>query len=237
MKLGGVASGAQQPGGSALFLADGLARSGVIAVALHGDLALDTVVAQGCRPVGQPMFVTSASDDVLAGLDGRAPMAVLRELFDAAQPEDQHLYQHSLFLGIEMRPGESRYGVGDYLIRNLLGADDDGALRVAADLSECRVVQFHLRDAKAASGDLARQLARYAEQHRQPAGALLFSCLGRGRGLYGVPDHDSRVFEAALGPVPLGGFFANGEIGPIESQTFLHGYTSAFGMFRPLERV
>ena len=233
-KLGGVASGAARPGGNLLFLGDGAVRTGAVGVVLSGELALDAVVAQGCRPIGPPLFVTGARDNVLFELDGKPPMEVVGQLFAAASPAEQRLFQGSLFLGIELAPEQSRFESGDFLIRNLIGADPNtGALHVAASLEDRRVVQFHLRDAAAAADDLERRLARYGAEHgRGAAGALLFSCLGRGRGLYGVPDHDSAAFQRALGPVPLAGFFCNGEIGPVEGRTFLHGYTSAFGIFR-----
>ncbi len=232
-KLGGVASGAQQPGRNLLFLGDGAARSGVIGVTLHGALRLDAVVAQGCRPVGQPLFVTGSSGNTITQLDGSPPLDVLRALFDAATPKERELFQHSLFLGVEMRSAQGRYEAGDFLIRNLLGTDaETGAVHVAAELSGARVVQFHLRDASAASADLDRRLAADIRQGGQAAGALLFSCLGRGEGLYGIPDHDSGLFMAKHGEVPIGGFFCNGEIGPVQQQTFLHGYTSAIGIFR-----
>jgi small ligand-binding sensory domain FIST len=234
-KLGGVASGAAQPGRNLLFLDDGVVRRGAVGVVLAGDVAIDALVAQGCRPVGPPMFVTGARKNVLFELDGRSPMELLGELFAAANPTEQRLFQGSLFLGIELDREQRRFESGDFLIRNLLGADPEtGALHVAADLEGRRVVQFHLRDARAADEDLSRQLERYAaRRHPGAAGALLFSCLGRGRGLFGEPDHDSRAFQRALGPLPLTGFFGNGEIGPVEGRTFLHGYTSAFGIFRP----
>jgi len=232
--LGGVASGAMQPGRNRLFLDDGAVRAGAVGVVLAGDLAVDTVVAQGCRPVGPPLFVTGARENVLYELDGGRPLDVLQRIFAAASPAEQRLFAGSLFLGIELAPEQSRFESGDFLIRNLLGSDPgSGALHVAANLEGHRVVQFHLRDATAAAEDLERRLARYAAA-RSPgaAGALLFSCLGRGQGLYGQPDHDSRAFARALGPLPLAGFFCNGEIGPVEGKTFLHGYTSAFGIFR-----
>src|SRR5262245_31969761 len=234
-KLGGIASAAMQPGGNLLFLGDGAARAGAVGLVLSGDLALDAVVAQGCRPIGPPLFVTGARENVLFELDGKPPMEVLGGLFAAASPAEQRLFQGSLFLGIELAPEQSRFDSGDFLIRNLIGADpNSGALHVAASLEDRHVVQFHLRDAAAAEEDLARRLGRYtAACGSGAAGALLFSCLGRGRGLYGVPDHDSAAFVRALGPVPLAGFFCNGEIGPVEGRTFLHGYTSAFGIFRP----
>ena len=234
-KLGGIASAASRPGGNLLFLGDGAARAGAVGVVLSGDLALDAVVAQGCRPVGPPLFVTGARENVLFELDGQRPMDVLQRIFASATPSEQRLFQGSLFLGIELEPEQSRFESGDFLIRNLIGADpDSGALHVAARLEGRRVVQFHLRDAAAAAADLERRLARDAVGHPHgAAGALLFSCLGRGRGLYGVADHDSAALQRALGPLPLAGFFCNGEIGPVGSRTFLHGYTSAFGIFRP----
>jgi small ligand-binding sensory domain FIST len=233
--LGGVASGAAEPGRNRLFLGAGAARSGAVGLVLSGDVALDAVVAQGCRPVGPPLFVTGARENVLYELDGKPPMEVLNAIFASASPEEQRLFQGSLFLGIELEPEQSRFESGDFLIRNLLGADPgSGALHVAANLEERRVVQFHLRDGAAAAADLERRLARYTQECGPgAAGALLFSCLGRGRGLFGAPDHDSAALAQALGPLPLAGFFCNGEIGPVGGRTFLHGYTSAFGIFRP----
>ena len=130
--------------------------------------------------------------------------------------------------GVEYQPGE-------LLVRNILGADEKaGALAVGAELRPMQVVQFVLRDAQAAEEDLQRMLERYrrSEHGGTPAGALPFSCVGRGAGLFGRPDHDTALFQQALGPAPLGGFFCNGEIGPVGGTTFLHGYTSAFALFR-----
>ena len=236
-KIGGVASAAAQPGRNLLFLGEDTLRTGAVGVVISGAVAVDAVVAQGCRPVGPPLFVTGARENVLFELDGNPPMEVLGRIFAAASPAEQRLFQGSLFLGIEMEAEQSRFESGDFLIRNLIGADaNTGSLQVAANLEDRRVVQFHLRDAAAAAEDLARRLARYGvERGPGAAGALLFSCLGRGQGLYGVPDHDSAALQRALGPLPLGGFFCNGEIGPVEGRTFLHGYTSAFGIFRAKE--
>jgi small ligand-binding sensory domain FIST len=231
-KVGGIASGGAAPGANRLFLGEGAVAGGAAGVVLAGDVEVEAVVAQGCRPVGPPLFVTGARENVITELDGERPLDALQRIFEAASPAEQRLFRGSLFLGIEMRAEQSRYESGDFLIRNLLGSDPgSGALHVAANLEGRRVVQFHLRDAEAAADDLARRLARTSADGA--AGALLFSCLGRGRGLFGEPDHDVGAFARALGPVPLAGFFCNGEIGPVEGQTFLHGYTSAFGIFRP----
>jgi small ligand-binding sensory domain FIST len=237
-KIGGLASGGRRPGENFLFLGDQIFRSGAVGVAMTGDIVLDTVVAQGCRPIGDPMFVTRCDRNILIGVDGEKPLDVLRELHERLDPRDQELVRHSLFLGIVMDPQRQEYHQGDFLIRNLAGVDPDaGVMAVGALLEESAVVQFHLRDARTSAEDLEAHLRRYRDESRNtpPDGALLFSCLGRGIHLYGCADHDSRIFHDHLGQVPLGGFFCNGEIGPVQHQTFLHGYTSAFGLFRKAE--
>jgi small ligand-binding sensory domain FIST len=183
------------------------------------------------------MFVTRCRDNVLYEVDGRAPLELLQELYERADRREQALLQSGLFAGIQMRSDPTgEYGVGDFLVRNLVGMDrESGALEVAAPLHEGQVLQFQLRDARSAAADLEARLRHYAEgKSGTPEGALLFSCLGRGRGLYGIPDHDSDLFRRLVGELPLAGFFGNGEIGPVENETFLHSYTSAFGIFRSL---
>lgn len=239
-KVGGLASGAREPGANALILGDRVYRSGLVGVALRGDVAIDTIVAQGCRPIGLPMFVTRCRQNLLFELDGVQPLDVLQDLFQRLPSKDRELFRHSLFLGIVMNEEKSEYRQGDFLIRNLMGADPEtGALAIGALLREGSVVQFHLRDARTSAEDLEELLTRYAGETRgrTPEGALLFSCLGRGRALYGEPDHDTGAFRHHLGNVPLGGFFCNGEIGPVQGRTFLHGYTSSFGLFRRRMRL
>ena len=234
-KIGGLASGAQEQGGNALFLGDQTYRSGAVGVALHGNITVDTVVAQGCRPIGQLMRVTESRRNLLVGLDGQPPMSVLKELFERSNDRDQGLMRNSLFLGVVMDEFNEEPRQGDFLIRNVVGMDErSGALAIGELLKEGQMVQFHLRDAETSAEDLTAVLDRYATENRenQIQGALLFSCLGRGQHLYGRPNHDTGIFMEKLGSVPLGGFFCNGEIGPVSGTTFLHGYTSSFGMFR-----
>lgn len=234
-KIGGLASGANQQGGNALFLGDRMYRAGVVGLALHGNITVDTVVAQGCRPIGQPMRVTECRRNLLLGLDGQPPLGVLKELFDRVNDRDRGLMRHSLFLGVVMDEFLDHPNQGDFLIRNVVGMDErTGVLAIGEILKEGQVVQFHLRDAETSAEDLTAVLDRYARdnQDNQIQGALLFSCLGRGQYLYGRPNHDTGIFHDKLGAVPLGGFFCNGEIGPVSGTTFLHGYTSSFGIFR-----
>ena len=236
VKIGGLASGAQQPGGNALYLADNLHRSGAVGVAMHGAIAVDTIVAQGCRPIGRPMQVTSCSKNTLLELDERKPLEVLKTIFEGLSERDQQLVSHSLFLGVVMDPLNDSPQLGDYLIRNIIGADHErGALAIGEMLKEGQTVQFHLRDAETSVQDLDALLSRYGSENPiyEDTGALLFSCLGRGEYLYGRPDHDTDMFREKVSAMPLTGFFCNGEIGQVDGTTYLHGYTSSFGIFRP----
>jgi small ligand-binding sensory domain FIST len=234
-KIGGLASGAQQLGGSVLYLGDQTFHSGCVTLALTGNIQIDAVVAQGCRPIGDPMFVTSAHENLVRELDGRAPRDTLTDLFERLALPDRELFSESLFLGLAMRSDANEYLSGDFLIRNILGMDPQtGALWVNAEVPPNSVVQFHLRDAAASAMDLERTLMAYRTVGLSPAvgGALLFSCEGRGFGLYGQTDHDCNAFRRLVADVPIGGFFCSGEIGQVQNATYLHGYTSAFAVFK-----
>jgi small ligand-binding sensory domain FIST len=236
-KVGGLASGGRQPGSHTLYLDGNTYHDGGIGLALTGNIVVDTVVAQGCRPIGEPRRITKCQDNVLLAVDGEPPIHYLRAVFPTLSTQDQELVTTNLFLGMAMDPLQDASEVksGDFLIRNIIGADPErGIIAVGEYLREGQVVQFHVRDALTSSEDLQAQLTQYLKDDRQRAkGALLFQCNGRGRHLYGRPNHDSDMFKELAGPVPLGGFFCNGEIGQVRGATYLHGYTSAFALFLP----
>jgi small ligand-binding sensory domain FIST len=235
VKVGGLASGGMTtrgPAGNTLFVGDERHREGAVVVTLAGNVAVDTIVAQGCRPIGEPLVVTKGLGNVVLELDGVPALRALEAVHARLEPEEKKLCRHSLFVGVV--PGDPpparEVRRRDVLIRNLIGCDRAaGALAVGTPVHVGQILQFHLRDASASAQDLAELLS---EPHAPSAGALLFSCVGRGQLLYGRPNHDSDAFRRALGAVPLGGFFCNGEVGPVAGKTFLHGYTSAFALFR-----
>jgi small ligand-binding sensory domain FIST len=237
VKVGGLASGATQAGDNALFLNKVCYRTGAVGVALTGNIVLDTLVAQGCRPIGKPMRITKCDRNILMELDGETPLDVLRNLYTTLDARDQQLLQHALFLGLVMDPMKTHFSQGDFLVRNIVGLDTQkGILAAGALLRQGQLVQFHLRDAQTSIDDLEHILTSYRSRasHDQVAGALLFSCLGRGEYLYGHRNHDTQLFQEKMGQIPVGGFFCNGEIGPVAGTTYLHGYTSCFALFRPL---
>jgi small ligand-binding sensory domain FIST len=240
VKIGGLCSGGGRPGEHRLFCDRTTHHRGMVGVAMRGNLEVDTVVAQGCRPIGAPMFVTRHQGQVIFELDGRPAVQVLQRLFDTLPQAERVKARHSLFIGVVMDPRREIYDQGDFLVRNLVGVDpQSGAIGTAAKLRQNAVVQFHLRDAETSATDLRGLLVEHNQLRRgdPSVGALLFSCVGRGAGLYSRPNHDSELTRELLGAeLPLAGFFCNGEIGPIGpfgAQTFLHGYTSALMLFRP----
>ncbi|MBX9667198.1 MAG: FIST C-terminal domain-containing protein [Candidatus Obscuribacterales bacterium] len=238
VKIGGLASGTHEPGTNALFLNDQVYREGIVAMSLTGNVIVDTVVAQGCKPIGHPMRITRSNKHLLFELDGQPAVIALKEIMDGLNGIDRSLAKEAMFLGLVMEEKNDEHHAGDFLIRNILGIEQTtGALVVGEILEDTRTVQFHVRDAATSADDLRFLLKRYRDEKLDGAtksvkGALLFSCLGRGAHLYGRPNHDSECFRDYLGQVPLGGFFCNGEIGPVGDNTYLHGYTSSFGIFR-----
>jgi small ligand-binding sensory domain FIST len=208
-------------------------RSGLVGVALSGDISVDTIVAQGCRPVGEPMMVTKSEGSIVQRLGDATPMEILKELFNGADKHDKWLIRRGLHVGIVVDRFTTSFSGGDFLIRNVIGLDQvTGGIKVSDVAQEGQIVQFHLRDAATARADLAAALQQYVDVRlgQRPEAALLFSNIGRGHHLYREADHDTNLFREIIAPVPLTGLFCNGEIGPIGESTFLHGYTSSFAL-------
>jgi small ligand-binding sensory domain FIST len=231
--VGGLASGPQLKRPAWMLLGREVIERGAAAVALTGEVEFDVVVAQGCRPIGEPLIVTKAEGNVLQELGGRPPLEVLRATLAQCPPEDQRLARSALFAGLAMSEGRTGYKRGDFLIRNLLGFDQDtGSLMLGANLRRGQTLQFHLRDASTSDTDMQALLGVLPEIGAAPRGALLVACVGRGQGLYGEPDHDAALVQSMRGPLPLAGFFANGEFGPVSGRNYVHGYTSSLVVVR-----
>ncbi|MDM9382490.1 FIST N-terminal domain-containing protein [Chlorogloeopsis sp. ULAP01] len=236
--VGGQASGGVMGGRIGLFCNDRLYRGGTVGVALSGNIVLETIVSQGCRPIGKPYQVTKGDRNIILELDEQAPLVVLRDVIADLSDEDRTLAQHSLFVGLAMDEFKQCLQPGDFLIRDILGVDPaGGAIAIGDRIRPGQRLQFHLRDAEASAADLEFLLQQYQTQQscvETAVGALMFSCVGRGAGLYGKSNFDSQLFQHYLNNIPLGGFFCSGEIGPVGSSTFLHGYTSVFGICREI---
>ena len=251
VKIGGLAGVESVSRQSGLFCGADIYRDGVVGVALSGEIAIEVIVAQGCRPIGELYRVSEDKGNVmlqLAAVDSegagiaQTPLEILQSIFQEMDEAERELAQNALFIGVAQSGFKSSLERGDFLIRNLVGVDPrNGAIAIADKIRPGMRIQFHIRDARTSAEDLENMLRRYRverlennidsnSQKLSPMGALLFSCTGRGEGLYDEPNFDSDLFERYLGPLPVGGFFCNGEIGPVGSTTFLHGFTSVFGI-------
>ncbi|HVJ81943.1 MAG TPA: FIST N-terminal domain-containing protein [Planctomycetia bacterium] len=231
--LGGMASGASRPGQNPLLLDDAVHARGAVGVRISGAAKLQAVVSQGCRPIGKPFVVTKAERTVVEELGGKPALARLQEVFDALSPADKRLFQQGLHVGRAMSEYKDEFGRGDFLIRNVLGVEpESGAVVLGDQVRVGQTVQFHVRDAASADEDLRELLASGGGA---PAGALLFTCNGRGERMFAAPNHDAGAIKNAWGEFPLAGFFAQGELGPVGGRNFLHGFTAAIAVFRPAE--
>jgi small ligand-binding sensory domain FIST len=233
--LGGMASGGMGPGRNRLLLGRRELRHGAAAVLVHGAVRVESVVSQGCRPIGQHFVVTKAQGNVIEELGGKPALERLQEVFQDLAPEDQALVQSGLHVGRVINVYQDQFRRGDFLVRNVVGADPrTGAIAIGDFVRPGQTVQFHVRDAATADEDLRELLVRVrAADQAAPRGALLFTCNGRGSRLFGMPDHDAALVRECLGEIPLAGFFAQGEVGPIGGSNFLHGFTASLALFRP----
>jgi small ligand-binding sensory domain FIST len=191
-----------------------------------------TVVSQGCAPIGRDSVITAAEGNVVFELAGRPAIKRLREDLGALATEQQRLAATGgVLAGLVIDENRSEYTRGDYLMRGLIGADEEtGALAIGEPVRVGQTLRFHVRDARAADEDLREGLAGVLEGERA-AGALLFTCNGRGLNMFPEPDHDARVVAEALEGDSLAGFFCAGEIGPVGGRPFLHGFTATLAVF------
>jgi small ligand-binding sensory domain FIST len=228
--VGGMASGGYAPGENKLFLNSDVIEAGAVAVLASGEVRIRSIVSQGCRPIGRHYVVTKAEQNIILELAGQPPLAQLQELFPTLPPRDRELLNRGLHVGRVINEYQDRFSRGDFLVRNVIGADPNtGAIAIGDYVRPGQTVQFHLRDAQSADEDLRELLA--AAGQISSAGGLLFTCNGRGTRLFDAPDHDAALIHSALDDLPLAGFFAQGELGPIGGRNFIHGFTASLVLF------
>lgn len=234
--IGGLASGAAERGDNTLILNTTCYDNGCVGICLRGDIQIDTVVSQGCRPIGQSYIVTKSDGNIVYELGGRPFYNVLEEILKNATDRDRRLAQEAVFVGIAMDEYKHELKLGDFLIRLLLGVDQQsGAGAVADYVKSGQTVQFHVRDAVSATQELSELLNSQQKRHGndRPEGGLVFSCTGRGVNLFGEGNHDLNVIKNHVGEIPLAGFFCAGEVGPVGGKNFVHGFTSSIALFYP----
>jgi small ligand-binding sensory domain FIST len=232
--IGGMASGGWGPGQNKLLLGREVYDEGAVAAGINGPLRVRTVVSQGCRPIGRPFVVTKSDRNVILELSGQTAMQRLQEVYETLDDREKKLVQGGLHVGRVLSEYQEEYRRGDFLVRNVVGADPNaGAIAVGDYVKTGATVQFHIRDADTADDDLRTMLADAMDEGAKPAGALLFTCNGRGSRLFTEDSHDARCVQAAFNGVPLAGFFAQGELGPVQKKNYLHGFTASVALFEP----
>jgi small ligand-binding sensory domain FIST len=232
--IGGMASGSRVSGGNVLFFNDQVVTGGAVGVAFAGAVEVDVIVSQGCRPIGDPFTITAAQRNTILSLDGKPPLARIRDMVLGLSPLDRDLLRSGLFIGRAIDSERESLGRGDFLIRGVIGVDEgSGAIVIGDAVHVHETVQFHIRDATTAIEDLEMMLTPQL-LYGPPLGAFLFSCNGRGTRLYNRPNGDITTIKKVIGEVDLAGFFCAGEIGPIGGKNFLHGHTASLALFRSL---
>ncbi len=228
--IGGIASGG--PGPAALMLDGAAVADGAVGVVLRGT-RMRTRVSQGARPIGPEMVITAGEGNVIHELASLPALERLQQAIAELDPRDQALAAQGLLLGIVIDPNKPDYGRGDFLIRGIIGVEDStGALTVGAPVRVGQTVRLQVRDADSAHEDLVRALeAERASLGAAPAGALLFTCNGRGSHMFGAPGHDAQAVAEAFAGAPTGGFFCAGEIGPVGERSYVHGFTATLAVF------
>ncbi|MGH2377302.1 MAG: FIST signal transduction protein [Candidatus Limnocylindria bacterium] len=236
--LGGQASGGLEAGRNFLIASGEVVRDGAVGVVLTSGPKLSWLVSQGCRPIGETYAVTRSERNVIFELAGQPALRRLEETYAASSARDQLLMRRGMHIGQAMTELKPELGRGDFLIRNVMGIDPaSGGIAISDMVEVGQTVQFQVRDAESAREDLRLMLERERERDARPVvGALLFSCNGRGEALFGTKHHDIGAVHGAFGPVPVAGFFANGELGPVAGRNFVHGFTASLLVLREADR-
>ena len=225
--VGGLASASGVAGGNRLVLGGEVFDDGAVGLLLEPAAEVETVVSQGCRPIGQPYVVTNGERNLIHELGGRPALERLQEIVEGLDASDRALVQRGLHLGIVVNEHKLDFGRGDFLVRGVLGLERRSRALAVGDIVETgTTVQFHVRDASTARQDLNGLMAG-----RCAGGALVFTCNGRGRRLFRIADQDASVVAGAIAPAPVAGMFCAGEIGPVGQRSYLHGFTASVALF------
>ncbi len=230
---GGLASGSRRDDELFIFTGAGESEAAAIAVGFRGAVRLSGIVSQGCRPIGEPLTITRAENNLIHQLACRNAYEQLQSAYQSLPEPQREKAQGNILVGLAMSEYLEDFHTGDFLVRSILGGDPgNGILAVGAIPRVGQTLQFQLRDREAAHADLRDMLLHQrAALASAPFAALLFSCAGRGRNLFGQPHHDAGLIQSTFGDVPLAGLLCNGEIGTVGGTAHLHGFTASAAFF------
>jgi small ligand-binding sensory domain FIST len=232
--FGGLSSGIFSDQTTQIYLNGEVFEDGGVAISVGGDVKLSGVISQGCTPIGETWTLTRVEQNLIHQIANRPAYAVLADTVQKLSPADQQKARGNLFIGLVVNEYLDEFHRGDFLVRNLIGGDpNSGVLAVGALPRAGQTMQFHRRDAAAATEDMGELLERAKEKIGGATiyGGCLCCCNGRGKNLFGTANHDAGLVQNELGPIGLAGFFCNGEIGPVGEKNYLHGFTASLALF------
>ena len=232
--FGGLASGVFNDQTTQVYLNGDAYEEGGVAISVGGNVKLTGVISQGCTPIGETWTLTRVEQNLIHQIGNRPAYAVLADTVNKMSAEEQRKVRGNLFIGLVVNEYAEDFHRGDFLVRNLLGGDpNSGVLAVGAMPRAGQTMQFQRRDARAASEDMSELLGRAHDKLASATiyGGCLCCCNGRGKHLFGRPNHDAQLVQQRFGGIGLAGFFCNGEIGPVADKNFLHGYTASLALF------
>lgn len=229
--IGGMASAGDSAKENTVIFDGEVLKHGLTGVGLWGNVTIDPLVSQGCRPIGRHLVVTRSEKNAILELGGITPYEAIQKLWNESPARDRELVlAGNLLIGRVINEYQPAFSRGDFLVQPMQIEKESGAMFLPDRIRAGQTIQFHLRDAESATADLNQLLA---QPRARSAGALLFSCNGRGARLFAERNHDAHAVSESAGAVPIAGFFCAGEIGPVGARNFLHSHTASIGFFRP----
>lgn len=214
--VGGMTSDAAKTGPTREAWKGEVLQDAVPCMLLYGPLKLSTAVKSGMTPLGRKHTITKTDGPFVLSIDDRP----------AAEFWEHYFGQHSLFYPLAVFPEDDE----QFYLSATPYTRDDGAAYFWAAMPEGATIQFAdvtQDEIIAAAADVCDQaIASYPGE--RPSAGLVFSCAGRKAMLGTRVGEEIDLLRTRLhAPIPLIGFYSNGELCPLQGQrrTFCHGYT------------
>ena len=231
--LGGYCSSQNWENMSLLFCGNKVVHRGAIGMVLPTELHWQTIVSQGCRPIGDPMVITSLDGTTILRLGGKPALPMLRDMFQKLPNHERDMAIDALLIGRAITEYSDTFSHGDFLIRNVQGVDTDvDGIQVTDRFQVGQTIRFHVRDAQGANADFMHLLSRVSKSEIENKAGLLFSCNGRGHRMFSQPNHDALAIDRYFPGLPLAGIFAAGEFAPLANRNLTHGFTAVAAFLR-----
>jgi small ligand-binding sensory domain FIST len=206
-------------------LGEGIAQGSLSAVLFSDDVPVRTGLTQGCSPIAQSHVITDGVDNVVITLDGRPALDVLEADLGPLLGGDLRGAAGLIHVALPLAGSDRR----DYLVRTLIGFDPVRRwLAIGDQVTVGGSLILVRRDPSSARADLQSMLIGLKGRlDGPPRGGVYFSCVARGPNMFASADEEMALIAQTLGPVPIIGFYGNGEI----SKGRLYGYTGVLSLF------